>query len=90
MIKWNCQMEGCKMHAWGVGHPLGLRAVGWFVSRLPASGPASWEMKCPAHRPDPIPCKEPKSPKFRRRERCSGCAGRDQADRLLPYIQKLA
>lgn len=88
MEKWNCQVSGCKIRAMGVGHPLGLRALGWWIERAAATGPASWIIQCPAHRPDAIPCRETGSPKFRRRERCSQCAGRDQAEKLLPFLSK--
>ena len=55
MNKWECEHPGCKEIAIGTGAAFGLRAIGWFFR--PGLG-QRFSLLCPAHRPDPIPCRE--------------------------------
>ncbi len=46
MNRWKC--DRCQSSAVGIGSPLGLRALGWYVEVPPA---ATLTLRCPAHVP---------------------------------------
>lgn len=79
MNLWNCQADGCKSTAVGVGGAVGLRAVGWWFR----TGPTIF---CPAHRPDGIDghgryfdCEI---------ENCAQCAAQQEADKWQAIIKE--
>jgi hypothetical protein len=53
MIHWVCDNRHCNVTADGLGHPIGLRAIGWRIEvRDGFSAPI---IECPIHRTDGIP-----------------------------------
>lgn len=56
MNRWQCGEPGCRRTAVGSGGAVGLRAIGWFFE--PGRDIAGPTLRCPMHRPDPIPRRE--------------------------------
>jgi len=57
MNLWECERPACKSTAVGCGGAAGLIAIGWyFRPGVPTLG--RYVLLCPAHRPDPEPCRE--------------------------------
>jgi hypothetical protein len=74
--KWECEHPGCTSTAVGVGGAAGLQAIGWWF--LP--GP---NLRCPAHRPNPIPCREDGD---NHGKPCGQCAAEEDADLIQNAI----
>ncbi len=48
LSRWQCEHQGCRNSAFGVGSPIGLRAIGWKVEMHP-SAPIASSLCCPLH-----------------------------------------
>lgn len=46
--RWQCESQGCRSSALGVGSPIGLRGLGWKVE-IQANGIYPASIKCPLH-----------------------------------------
>lgn len=79
LCKWTCDHEGCKSVAVGSGGAIGLRAIGWHFVR-------GGSVKCPAHRPDPMPCKDNDT---NAGKPCSTCRGEAEADHWQELIESV-
>lgn len=75
--RWECEHSGCTSRATGTGGASGLLAIGWWF--LPGS-----KILCPAHRPDPVPCRADGD---NRGKPCSTCAGDAEADMIQHAIE---
>lgn len=73
---WQCDHPGCTVTATGAGGAFGLLAIGWWF--LLGS-----KLFCPAHRPDPVPCRDDGD---NRGKPCSTCAGDAEADMIQHAI----
>lgn len=54
LVSWACQFSDCSSTAVGVGSPVGLRAIGWFIreNSYDYVTRVSFTILCPHHRPD--------------------------------------
>ena len=79
MNAWECDFPGCTSAAVGTGGAIGLAAIGWWFRPGGISGGAGLNIRCPSHRPDPIPCTNSSI----ERDECSNC----RADQVAEEIQ---
>lgn len=56
LTTWRCGHPRCRTAAAGIADPTGLRAIGWHVK---ADERGRRIARCPLHRPDRIPCRDP-------------------------------
>lgn len=79
MNKWQCDYEGCKAVAIGVGEGINLRSIGWYF-RIGGS------LFCPYHRPDKTPCKDTLAEDFIGQP-CGVCKGEGEAKVIADFIR---
>lgn len=48
LSRWQCGTQSCRNSAFGVGSPIGLRAIGWKVEMHPTA-PFPETIQCPLH-----------------------------------------
>lgn len=78
MNRWQCEHPGCDASAVGCGGAVGLRAIGWYFEVGPG-------IRCPAHRPDPMPCAD-KYSKDNHGKSCSLCRAESEAEQIQEML----
>lgn len=76
--KWECNAQGCKATAVGIGSAIGLWAIGWWFE-------AGKSLFCPAHRPDPTMKRNPSVP-CDQAGPCGWCRAEEEADKIQYVI----